>query len=149
MEETREYEFSEAQNAVFRELSHKMGFIAVFLVALGVLYLGAGLLGNSLLNKIGSLLEPAFLATYNVQDHARSLLISCITATIVFFCTAFWMRGAAARFQAIARTEGHDIELLMSAMRALKRLYRLWSIVLSVGLAMGLILLVRTLLEHA
>lgn len=149
MAQTQEYEFGEAQNAVFRELSQKMTHIAGFLLALGVLYLTAGLLGNTLLNKVGSLLEPSFLATYNVQDHARSLLLSCFIATVVFFCTAFWMRGASNRFQNIVETEGHDIELLMSAMRALKRLYRLWSIVLSAGMAMGLILLVRTLFERA
>ncbi|CAN0502038.1 unnamed protein product, partial [Phaeothamnion confervicola] len=107
-----EYEFDEAQNTVFRELSKKMQHIGAFLLALGVLYLTAGLLGNSLLNKVGSLLEPSFLATYNVQDHARSLLLSCATATVVFFCTAFWIHGASNRFLNIARTEGHDIELL-------------------------------------
>ena len=143
------YEFTGPQNTEFAELSKKMGFIAVFLLVLGALYCCAGALGTLLLAKLGGLLEPTFLATYNIEDHARSLFMICAAAAVVFFCTAFWMRGASVRFQAIVKTQGSDVELLMSAMRALNRLYRLWSVVLAAGLLLGLILLVRTMLSHA
>ncbi len=113
---TPEYEFSEADNAVFRDLAVAMRFVAAGNAVLGAVLLLAAA-GGMYLNGRGGL--PSGVAG------------SLAAGVAVVTCT--WLRAAAVDVEAIATTRGSDISHLMTAMVALRRMFTLQRTLMSLA----------------
>jgi len=99
--ENQEYEFSESQNELVRDLSSKMNIYSIIMLVLGVIGLLMGLIAIAKGGVISA--------------------IQGITNGVIGFLT---MR-AAASFKRIVDTEGSDMENLMGALGELRKLYTL------------------------
>jgi len=95
--ESKEYEFSDGQNVVIRELAQKMQFVSYLLIAVGVLQILTILLGN----------------------------VAGLIQGIIGISIGIWTNKAAGAFKQIVQTRGNDISNLMSALRELRKLYTL------------------------
>lgn len=116
--EFQPYEFNNTQNQLIRELSQKMRFVGYFLIAIGVLLILAGII--------------------NFRAGGFSTIIQGIVQLIV----GIWTAKAATSFQLIVKTQGSDIENLMSALGELRKLYTLqyWVFIIALILiAIGIV----------
>ncbi len=129
----REYEFSDADNAVFRGLSGAMRVVAVGNAALAAVLLLSAAGGMWLSGRAG-------MASGVAESIAAGL------AAVNFI----WLRGAAAEVYAIADTRGSDVTHLMHAMSALRSMFTLQRTLLYVAGAIALpgILVAVFLLMH-
>lgn len=100
-----QYEFTEPQNAVFRELAGAMSTVGVLMIVFGCVGMLGGC-GTSFSSKglggVSGLLQGIF-----------SIIVG------------LWTRSAASSFERITTSQGQDISLLMSALSELKRIYSL------------------------
>lgn len=99
--ESQEYEFSNSQNELIKDLAGKMRFVSYFLIGLGVL-----------------------VAIGGVFTLTRGEFGNIIYA-VVQIIVGIWTQKAASFFQRIVETEGNDIENLMGAIGELRQLYTL------------------------
>lgn len=120
--EFQPYEFNNTQNQLIRELSQKMRFVSYFLIVLGALLILAGILSF----RLGGL--------------------STIIQGIVQLIVGIWTAKAATSFQLIVKTQGSDIENLMHALGALRKLYALQYWVFIIALVLVFIGIVATLI---
>jgi len=109
---TREFEFDEAQNGIFRELGNTMTFVGTALMLFGAI---AGLGGFVTLGTGGAGLGGL------VQGAA-------------YVAIGLWTRRAAAAIGRVAATRGRDIAYLMEAMTELKRVYTLQRALIVIGI---------------
>lgn len=114
-----QYEFSNSQNELIKNLADKMRFVGLFLIVSGVLALLGGIL---------TLRQGGFGNIFN---------------GVFYIVLGFWTQKAASSFKLIVDTEGSDIENLMGALGELRKLYALqyWLlIILLIFLALGIVL---------
>ncbi|MDW8200433.1 MAG: hypothetical protein RML75_04390 [Cyanobacteriota bacterium SKYGB_h_bin112] len=97
--ENQEYEFSDSQNELIRDLSGKMNLFSIIMLVVGILGILAGLAAVARGGLLGA--------------------VQGITNAVVGLLT---MR-AAKSFKLIVETEGRDIENLMAALGELRNLY--------------------------
>jgi hypothetical protein len=102
-----EYEFTAVENETIGDLASKMRFVGLMGAILGVLLLLAGIAGIVFGGRAGG------SSAGTVVQGFLSLLVG------------IWTRSAAAGFQRIVDTQGHDIANLMSALGELRRIYTL------------------------
>lgn len=121
--EFQPYEFNNTQNQLIRQLSQKMRFVGYILIALGVLVIVAGIV--------------------NFRLGGFATIIQGIIQLII----GIWTAKAATSFQLIVKTQGNDIENLMTALGELRKLYALqyWIFIIAlvlvvVGIVAALIL---------
>lgn len=117
--DVQQYEFSNSQNEVIKQLADKMRFVSYFLIGVGVFAAIAGLL--------------------TVLRGGISNLILGVVQVII----GIWTNKAATSFQRIVDTRGNDIENLMGALGELRKLYVLqyWLLIIAlVFLIIGLVL---------
>lgn len=121
--EFQPYEFNNTQNQLIRQLAQKMRFVGYILIALGVLVIVAGIV--------------------NFRLGGFATIIQGIIQLII----GIWTAKAATSFQLIVKTQGNDIENLMTALGELRKLYALqyWIFIIAlvlvvVGIVAALIL---------
>ena len=121
--EFQPYEFNNTQNQLIRQLAQKMRFVGYILLALGVLVIVAGIV--------------------NFRLGGFATIIQGIIQLII----GIWTAKAATSFQLIVKTQGNDIENLMTALGELRKLYALqyWIFIIAlvlvvVGIVAALIL---------
>ena len=121
--EFQPYEFNNTQNQLIRQLAQKMRFVGYILLALGVLVIVAGIV--------------------NFRLGGFATIIQGIIQLII----GIWTAKAATSFQLIVKTQGNDIENLMTALAELRKLYALqyWIFIIAlvfvvVGIVAALIL---------
>lgn len=121
--ELQPYEFNNTQNQLIRQLAQKMRFVGYILSALGVLVIVAGIV--------------------NFRLGGFATIIQGIIQLII----GIWTAKAATSFQLIVKTQGNDIENLMTALGELRKLYALqyWIFIIAlvlvvVGIVAALIL---------
>lgn len=110
---TREFEFDEAQNGIFRELGNTMTFVGTALMLFGAI---AGLGG---------------LVTLATKGDAG---LGGLVQGAAYVAIGLWTRRAAAAIGRIAATQGRDIAYLMEAMTELKRVYTLQRALIVIGI---------------
>jgi hypothetical protein len=116
-----EYEFSDSENIVLRELAASMSFVGTFNVIGGILLVLLGV-----------------LAMFGVGP----LALIYIVQGIVNFLVGIWTRSSAGAFLRVVQTEGNDIANMMQALGDLRRVYNLQKIVIIVTLvfvALGIV----------
>ena len=121
--EFQPYEFNNTQNQLIRQLAQKMRFVGYILLTLGVLVIVAGIV--------------------NFRLGGFATIIQGIIQLII----GLWTAKAATSFQLIVKTQGNDIENLMTALGELRKLYALqyWIFIIAlvlvvVGIVAALIL---------
>lgn len=112
-----QYEFSDAENALIRDLAGKMHFVGLFGIALGILTIAVG----GLILHVGPILTGTFYAVLGL-----------------------WTQRASTAFKSIVDTKGSDVTHLIDALSDLRRLYSLqyWLAVLGLTLAVATIIAV-------
>ena len=118
----QQYEFSNSQNEVIKQLADKMRFVSYFLIGVGVFAALSGLL--------------------TVLRGGISNLILGVVQVII----GIWTNKAATSFQRIVDTRGNDIENLMGALGELRKLYVLQYWLLIITLIFEIIGLVLAIL---
>ena len=110
--EFQPYEFNNTQNQLIRQLAQKMRFVGYILLALGVLVIVAGIV--------------------NFRLGGFATIIQGIIQLII----GLWTAKAATSFQLIVKTQGNDIENLMTALGELRKLYALqyWIFIIALSL---------------
>ena len=125
-----EYEFTDIENDVIRDLTSKMSFVGTVSAVLGVILLGLGGLG---------------LIALGASRHSRPAdLVNVVTTGVqgvVLILIGVWTRSATASFKLIVDTEGNDIGNLMFALGHMRRISGLQRAMLSVALALMVIAL--------
>ena len=114
-----QYEFSNSQNELIKNLAEKMRFVGLFLIIGGALALLGGILALRQ-GGLGNIFNGVF-----------------------YIILGFWTQKAASSFKMIVDTQGHDVENLMGALGELRKLYALqyWLlIVLLIFLALTIVL---------
>ena len=104
------YEFSNSQNELIKQLADKMRFVSYFAIGLGILTAIGGLFTIS---------RGGF---------------SNIVAGVVQIFIGIWTNKAASSFNRIVSTQGNDIENLMGALGELRKLYVLqyWLLIVTI-----------------
>lgn len=129
--ESKEYEFNSRENELIRGLASKMNFVAILMIAGGILGILAGVI--ILVGRVSN------------STQGPSLDLSSLVQGIFLLVTGIWTRTAAIAFKQVVQTTGRDIENLMAALKELRKLYTLqyWlAIVLLVLLAIALFITV-------
>lgn len=120
MVESQQYEFSNGQNQLIKDLAEKMRFVGYFLVGIGVL---VSIFGVVLVfitrGGFGSVIQG-----------------------IVQIIIGIWTSKAGLAFQQIVDTQGSDINNLMDALAELRKLYALQYWLLIIALVFAAIALV-------
>lgn len=120
--EFQPYEFNNSQNQLIRQLSQKMRFVGYILITLGVLVIIAGIV-NLRLNGFATIIQG-----------------------IIQLVIGIWTAKAATSFQLIVKTQGNDIENLMTALGELKKLYALQYWIFIIALVLVVIGIVTALI---
>jgi hypothetical protein len=143
MSEASQYEFSPEQDKTFDQLGYKMQGVGTMGLLLGLLSL-----------MLGGLLMAGFYQITHSPDPAVQAKIQAPPATLyavagiyvvsglVYLSIGFWTRSSGSAFRNIAATQGNDVNLLMTAV---EKLYKMYSLVYSMIL-IGLLLFVITLI---
>ena len=122
-----EFEFSEQQNVVFRELAGAMKFVGTVLIVIGVLSAVGGVVSlsgrGSVAAALGTLVEA-----------------------VIYSLIGVWIRNAAGAVAQIAATTGNDIANLMVAMGELKRVFFLQKVLFLIVIALIVLAIVVGLL---
>ncbi|MGQ4647297.1 hypothetical protein [Lyngbya aestuarii] len=113
MVESQQYEFSNGQNQLIKDLAEKMRFVGYFLVGIGVL-----------------------VSIFGVVFITRGGFGSVIQG-IVQIIIGIWTSKAGLAFQRIVDTQGSDINNLMDALAELRKLYALqyWLLIITLVFA--------------
>jgi hypothetical protein len=119
------YEFSGSQNELIGDLSKKMNFVGILMIAAAVLSLITGILA----------LVAAFAeGTFDISSILQGILLLFV---------GLWTRNAAQAFKRVVTTTGTDIENLMGALGELRKLYTLqyWlTVIVLIFLAIAVLL---------
>ena len=116
------YEFNNTQNQLIRQLAQKMRFVGYILIALGVLVIVAGIV--------------------NFRLGGFATIIQGIIQLII----GIWTAKAATSFQLIVKTQGNDIENLMTALGELRKLYALQYWIFIIALVLVVVGIVASLI---
>jgi hypothetical protein len=106
----KQYEFKPQENKVIGELAAKMHFVGLFLLAVGLLVIGIGV----------------------VVHHYGPIM----TGTL-FCVVGLWTQRASVSFKGVVYTEGNDISHLIAALEDLRKLYSLQFWLLIIGLVVA------------
>jgi hypothetical protein len=154
----REYEFDQNQNFLFSALAVRMRLVGLFLAAVGVLNILAGLIVivaiyraklpqdyvDSVLQKTSEATKAdvkAQLDKLPPDNQLWGLAIGGLVNGLLYLLIAVWTRSAAASFQRIVATRGHDISNLMDALVSLNKMYTLIYTIIVIGLLLILVTL--------
>ena len=170
-----QYEFTEQQNRELRNLAGKMRFVGFFSIAFGVIALITCLLTVAFLfrdrlpsgfrEKAGEYWKKAQASLpedlkQQASDYAldkiptgnnflSGLAIFTGVTGLIFLLQGVWTRSAAAAFQTIVDTRGHDISHLMHAVGSLQSMYaQVYLLLLAAGLLGGLVALGLSLYKY-
>lgn len=113
-----EYEFNEPQNGVIGELAGAVTFVGTLLLISGVFQVVAGII--------------ALVGGHFGQGGGA------IVQGILNIMLGNWTRGAGAAFDNIVKTQGNDIQNLMTALGELKQVYRVQRILIIIGMVIAL-----------
>ncbi|GIW91502.1 MAG: hypothetical protein KatS3mg109_2023 [Pirellulaceae bacterium] len=128
-----DYEFSESENTLIRDLARKMRFVGIFLTIAGVLYLLAS--------------GGAFLQALRGRDSSDSVQgVFSLLGAVLYLALGVWTHKSGRSFQQIVESQGEDIRHLMDALANLRRIYSLYYIVILVVLLLLVLTLVASLL---
>ena len=116
------YEFNNTQNQLIRQLAQKMRFVGYILLTLGVLVIVAGIV--------------------NFRLGGFATIIQGIIQLII----GIWTAKAATSFQMIVKTQGNDIENLMTALGELRKLYALQYWIFIIALVLVVVGIVASLI---
>ena len=113
IEEEAQYEFNDAQEEIFLELSEKISIVSTFLIMIGLFRCSIGILVIFAPNigiGVDSIIDGAF-----------------------YFLIGFLGKKVAIDFQKIANTQGNDIDYLMDALEELRKgaTFAFWLLILS------------------
>ena len=120
--EFQPYEFNNTQNQLIRQLAQKMRFVGYILLTLGVLVIVAGIV--------------------NFRLGGFATIIQGIIQLII----GLWTAKAATSFQLIVKTQGNDIENLMTALGELRKLYALQYWIFIIALVLVVVGIVASLI---
>jgi hypothetical protein len=129
-----EYEFTPAQNEIIGGLAHKMRWVGLFFVVVGVLNLIAALLLVVAIYQSKLPADWVSKAPQEMQNQLRNLppnnqlwgfVINAGAVGIIYLLIGVWTRSAAASFQQIVTTQGSDITNLMNGIGSLNKMYSL------------------------
>ena len=126
-----QYEFTEDQNKVLGDLAAKMRLVGLFLilVALVSFLLTAALLLFVFRDQLPpDVVDKIPKEAYKLVPPSNQLWGIAIysgVAGLIFLLFGMWTRFAAAGFQKIVDTKGHDIDYLMNAVGSLRSMYSL------------------------
>ncbi len=149
-----QYEFTPEQNVLIGGLAHKMRWVGLFFVVVGVVNLLMAILLVAAIyrNQLPSewtqhvqQLPPDVqdkLKELPPQDRLWSMVIGSGLSGIIYLLLGVWTRTAAKDFQLIVDTRGRDISLLMNALGAMHSMYTLIYTLLLVTLFLFLLSLV-------
>ncbi len=130
MSKASSYEFTAEENTVFRNLAQYMRNVGIFFSLLGIATAAGAVYllyeGNKILGKLPGEIDTSLLQ----KASGTVLLFGALCLALGLFT-----RHAASSFRLVADTEGSDIEHLMSALGALKKLYFILFIIAAIGLA--------------
>jgi hypothetical protein len=168
-----EYEFSSEQNQLIGGLAHKMRFVGLFAIILGVLNLLVALLvvaavyrdrlpkdfkvkANEYLEKAREKLpedvrkqsEAYSLDKLPPNDHLWGAAIGAGVTGLFYLFMGIWTRSAGASFQRIVDTQGSDMKNLMDGMGSLHKMYSLLYTLLVIVLLAAVVSLGLTLFQY-
>jgi hypothetical protein len=111
------YEFNEKQNGVFRLLQMRMRFVSVIFILIGVL--------NGIFILMVKIEVMSFSSNYTIIGTIFSVFL---------IITGIFLWKAANAFHKIVKTQGHDIEILMDAVRDLYLAFdiQMWMILIGI-----------------
>ncbi len=120
-----QYEFNDAQEEIFLELSEKISIVSTFFIMIGLFRLSIGMLVGIFASDIGigigvdSIIDGAF-----------------------YFLIGFLGKRVAKYFQKIVDTQGNDIDYLMSALNELRKGVALafWLLIFSALVWVGVVI---------
>jgi hypothetical protein len=127
----RQYEFKPQENKIIGELASKMHFVGLFLLAVGLLVIGIGVVPPW---------EHAHLAL-----HVGPIITGSLACLV-----GLWTQRSSVSLKSVVYTEGKDISHLIAALEDLRKLYSLqfWLLILGMALAtIGLVLAVVGIVE--
>ena len=148
MSEGSQYEFTPGQNEEIGSLAHKMRWVGLFFVVVGVLSLIMGLLllvaifqDKLPADWVNQLPEEAQSQMDDLppNDQLWGFVINAGISGLVYLLIGIWTRSAAASFQQIVDTRGRDIAHLMGALGSLRNMYGLIYTLLVITLILLLI----------
>ena len=118
-----EYEFNEAEDRIIQDLGHRMSFVGLFMVGIGLCF-----------------------AVSAVQRWTRFLEIEVgfLLLTMLFAVFGVWTHRAGREFVQVAESRGRDVSHLMSALSTMLSCYRLVYLIFLVGLIFAVIQLAAT-----
>jgi hypothetical protein len=154
----REYEFSQEQNFLFGALASHMRLVGLVLAVVGLLNILAGLFLIVAIYRaklpqeyVEAVLQKASQASKTdvkaqldklpPDNHLWGLAIGGLVNGLIYLLIGMWTRSAAASFQKIVDTRGHDIGHLMDALGSLNRMYTLIYSLILIGLLFLLVTL--------
>jgi hypothetical protein len=122
-----EYEFSPAEEAVFAEVSRTMRLVSWIAIALGLLGVASGIL--------------ELTAGMDREDMSPAFGLGAIIQGVILMVIGGWVGSAAESFSDIVTTCGTDISHLMTAVRYLRKIYRVhaWMIALAAVLLVAVV----------
>ncbi|HEY8503570.1 MAG TPA: hypothetical protein VIL46_03240 [Gemmataceae bacterium] len=129
-----QYEFTPEQNQEIGGLAHKMRWVGLFFVAVGVVNLIVALLllvaifQNRMPSEwVGSLPEDVQAQMRDLPPNHRlwGFVINAAVGGVIYLLIGIWTRAAAVSFQRIVDTRGNDIANLMNGMGSLHKMYGL------------------------
>lgn len=132
------YEFSNSQNELIGDLSKKMNFVGILMIAAAIFSLVAGIV-----TLFASLSGSVPQGTFDLSSIIQGVLLLLV---------GLWTRNAAQAFKRVVTTTGTDIENLMGALGELRKLYTLqyWlTIVVVIFLILALILSLIAVIAQA
>lgn len=119
--EKQDYEFNELQNVTLRVLASRMKLVGIFYIAIGGLIAAVG-----------------FLVLFFLPGAGIVYMLLAIPNLVI----GIWTSTASSSFRLIVETKGYDIDHLMNALEALRKLYTLqfWMLIISIAFVLLVIL---------
>jgi len=121
-----QYEFTEEQNKLLRSLSSNMGWVGYWLVVFGLMAL--------ILAVVLAFGSPRLRDRGIPSGQVWGAVVGYAVMGLVQFLVGYWTNWAARDFRKIAETQGHDIDLLIDALKSLNRMYSLVFTLMLIGI---------------
>ncbi len=143
-----EYEFSEGQNTEIGSLAHKMRWVGLFFIIVGILALIGAI--SVLLAIYQDKLPGDWVSNLPAEAQEQmndlppnhqlwGIFFHYTLVAIIYLLLGVWTRSSAAYFQKVVDTRGNDITNLMDALGALNKMYGVLYLLLVIGLILLLV----------
>lgn len=146
----RQYEFTGDENKLIGGMAHRMSWVGIFFIIVGVLNLLAAVF---LLVAIYRHQVPAEWVSTLPEEAQKSFretklpentqlwgfVINAAVGGLIYLLIGVWTRGAAVSFRQIVDTAGSDISHLMNALASLNKMYTLMYTLLVIAVLLFLV----------